>query len=250
MKSSHFILFYILYSSSITIIAQNQGCSDLTPESSDLGYKSFENRCEGYYIPKYAGSLQLVSLTNGPIRFSLTDSTMLSISLSKKIEMPVNIRAVSLPRNVHYRLDASLNNETELKWSKSPYLVDRNLDESKVGVYGWIGSEDDKTFIPVTLKEVGTTINVDSLIIKFRPISDLTHFRWRLYDVDDENRCMMDMPLTKQNDYSGEMNAGNIIEITVPTHIIGQKKICMEVKYRPQKKGWYSNKLKFNLGEY
>ena len=250
LKIKFFIYTYFLCTN---CFAQNLTCYDLRPENSEVGYKALDNRCEGYYIPKYSGSLQLVSFTQGNIKYNWSEETVLNVSIVKKVSEPANIRGVSLPRNIHYQMDGFINPEEKnsLRWPIYPFIYNKNkgLTYDKLGVYGWTGSEENKIFIPVSLTEEGDTIDSDTILIKFRPTSNLTHFRWIFFESDINNSCRTDKPITNKMDYEGDMHAGSIIEIALPgsQEFTGQK--CMEINYRSRDKSWKSELINLYLSD-
>lgn len=235
------------------VFSQTISCDNLRAEDSKVGYRALDDRCEGYYVPKYAGNLQFVSFTLGRISYTWDKNTFLHASLPEGISEVVNIRGVSLPRNINYRMDTYINPgiKNEYSWPVDPFIYNdsNGITHDKLGIYGWNGNKDDKTFIPVILVENGKLPDSDSIILKFRPTAGLSHFRYTFFESDAQNSCRTDIPITEKKEYKGDMFAGSIIEIVLPNTKMYKGRKCLEIRYRVKNEKWDVIYLNIYTGE-
>ncbi|MEO5891146.1 MAG: hypothetical protein ABIQ31_12875 [Ferruginibacter sp.] len=226
--------------------SQSNNCASLTPEQSDLGYKRLSNRCEGFYNPKLSGNLQVVSfITGGNIEFTWNEKTELMISGIDSAASPLHVRAVSLPHNVFYQMDALLDKSKSLNWAVGPYVFRRGIKPGQLGMYGWAGEEDNKIFSPVSVSEKGiTTTNKSDIILKIRTVLDLSNFRWNLSRTIG---MTCDSVINPFQNFAGDMTAGSIIEIKIPRPAKNISVFCLEIQYRPENKRWQSEILKIKI---
>lgn len=233
-----------LAGSSFVAPAADTTCAPLAPERSDLGYKHLGNRCEGFYLPQLSGTLQVVSFTlSDQLDFTWHEGTTLVVRPVTVVERPLNLRAVSLRRQVFYRMDAVVDRNEFLSWPISPYLYQRNIRPNQIGVYGWAGNEHDKIFFPVVVTQKGIAPPLAStLILKFQTILELTHFRWTLID-SGRPLCQSRPGVDSFVHYRGDMRAGDVIPIELPiAHAATDR--CLEIQYRPNDRRWQSETLK------
>jgi hypothetical protein len=220
-------------------------CAALTPEQSELGYRQLGNRCEGFYLPRLSGQLQVVSFTpSGDLSFTWRETTRLTVTPLKTFDAALNIRAVSLEPNVFYRMDAVIPGTGSLNWPISPYLYRRPIRPAQLGVYGWTGSEDDKIFVPTVLREQDNAHPVVSMLtLKIRTVLPLTHFRWAL--VNPRRGVCHSQPGVDTFLYlPGPMGAGTIIPVDLPLPQSPAQERCLEIQYRPDGRRWESEILK------
>ena len=223
-------------------------CASLTPEQSEFGYKQLDNRCEGFYIPKLRGQLQVVSFTLGEaLHVTWNENTRVTLTPIENQILPVHLRAVSLQRNLFYRMDAVLDGTKSLDWPIAHYLFPRNILPGQIGIYGWTGQEYDKVFTPVMVKVQGENSSDDRTPkLKVRTILDLTHFRWTLIN-SKGSVCHSSSEINTFQFFQGDMSAGKIIAIEIPDSSGNETPDCMEIQYRPNNKRWISEIIKIRL---
>ena len=243
-----FLIVLLLSSFYNLSFGQESNCASLIPEDSNFGYKQHSNRCEGFYNPQLSGNLQVVSfIMGGEVKFTWDEKTLLAVSRIDKSEFPINIRAVSLQRNVFYRMDAVLAGDDSLDWPIAPYIYHRNIKPDQLGVYGWSGEEYDKVSSPVIVKQKdGTVSHEQILILKICTVLDLTHFRWNLMHLSGPI-CGTDAAIDQFQTFEGDMTAGSIIEINFPDMDEDEGTFCLEIQYRPENKRWRSEILKIRM---
>lgn len=156
---------------------------DLTPLSGDVGYMARDNRCEGFYVsPVSAPSLELISLLRGRLHYDLDSPTPLLITAPARRTIqpgPIRVRAVALPLRTYYRMDAVLPEGGQLTWPKH-VLSPSRLYAERVGVYGWIGPETEKLFVPLRVFQQGTPPPKTAIEVMLRSAVDLEGLVWRL----------------------------------------------------------------------
>ena len=229
-------------------VVSDSDCATLKPEQSALGYRRVRNRCEGFYLPSLSARLQVVSFIPGSrIEFSWAEDTQLIVTPVKATSEPLHVRAVSLQRNVFYRMDAVLEPGAALSWPIRPFVFPREIRPDQLGVYGWAGDEYDKTFLPVRVREENSNDQLPgSLRLKIRTVLDLTHFRWALVEPANDV-CHAQPGVDAFRYYEGDMNAGAIIDLEIPGVIANTGDSCLEIQYRPNNQRWMAEKIKIRI---
>jgi hypothetical protein len=138
--------------------AQSEGCSKLQPLASAAGYalrgSGCSARCEGLYVSDVSLDLQIVSLLRGGIWFPSERAVTLRITAPKEIDEQINVRAVAIPLRTYYRMDSTLRRACVLNWPTVEVLLSYvRLRPDEIGVFGWTGGENDKTFVPLAVSE-------------------------------------------------------------------------------------------------
>jgi hypothetical protein len=136
--------------------AQSGQCNQLRPLAGTEGYRQraagCAPRCEGLYISDVSSDLQVVSLLRGELEFPLEHGINLAVEAPKGMQEAVNVRAMAIPLRTYYRMDSKLSPGCLMNWPTDEVLLRyAGLRADEVGVFGWIGSEEDKTFIPLTI---------------------------------------------------------------------------------------------------
>ena len=239
------VLTCSLASAALVARVDDPSCAALTPERSELGYRRLANRCEGFYLPQLSGSLRVVSFTlNNALDFTWDRGTSLKVTAARPADHRLNLRAVSLRPDVFYRMDAAMHGSASLSWPISPYLYQRNIRPDQIGVYGWIGDERDKTFLPVVVaEEGGGRPDTSTLTIKLQTVLELTHFRWTLLDAA-RAVCQSRPGVDTFVDYRADMRANAIISLGLPAPQSVAAERCLEIQYRPSDRRWMSETFK------
>jgi hypothetical protein len=246
-RASLLTLFLALSLSNSTLVARagDTPCAALAPERSELGYRRLANRCEGFYLPQLSGTLRVVSFTvSDALAFTWNQGTVLRVIPVTPADHPFNLRAVSLRPNVFYRMDAVVPGHESLSWPISPYLYQRNLKPDQIGVYGWVGDEREKTFLPVVVTEEGTGRSATSTtILKLQTVLGLTHFRWTLIDAAGAV-CRSQPKVDTFVYYQGNMRSEAVISLGLPRAQAAATERCLEIQYRPSDRPWLSETLR------
>lgn len=229
-------------------VVSDSDCATLKPEQSALGYRRVRNRCEGFYLPSLSARLQVVSfITASGIEFTWAEDTQLTVAPVKATSGPLHVRAVSLQRNVFYRMDAVLEPAAALIWPIRPFVFPREIRPDQLGVYGWTGDEYDKTFVPVSVRDENSNDRPPgSLTLKIRTVLDLTHFRWALVEPANDV-CHARPGVDAFRYYEGGMSAGAIIDLEIPGAIANTGDACLEIQYRPNNQRWMAEKIKIRI---
>ena len=229
-------------------VASAEDCAPLSPEQSEYGYRQLEDRCEGFYRPKLRGFLQVVSFMTAS---SLADvswdqDTRLLVASADRSGPEANIRAVTLPRDVFYQMDATLEVGGVLEWPIAPFLLPRGVGPEQLGIYGWTGSEEEKTFVPVNVGALGPNEPSDQAVeLMLRSEVNLTHFRWSLLQSTPPS-CQATPGLDVFESVDSDLGAGSIISITLPQSGPAQTR-CLEIQYRPENRRWKSHMIRIRL---
>jgi len=163
--------------------AQALKCDTVRPlPGSSSGYQPRENRCEGLYVADVGvRSIDIVSLTYGNLAFSLQARLPLRVSVQGQTQ-PLNIRAVAIPPRTYYRMDAPLRPGVVLVWPITDVLLPENLTDSRIGIFGWRGTESSKTFVPVrvvTDKSPSPAPQSQPILLSIQTSFDAETIKWR-----------------------------------------------------------------------
>jgi len=214
------LLFFLLLPSSG--LAQSS-CPSLTPTNGDLGYRNRGNRCEGFYLANASESFQIVSLLQGVIPQNWQRNTVLKVSAGASISEAVNVRAVPLSQQPFYRMDGVLQSGASLDWPVGDVLFPSNLKPNNVGVYGWIGSENDKIFIPIRVYKKGVSPVPTPNTLVVRAGTDVDGLIWRWAPMRDGQCGEYKTPQTM-----GQRNANDPIRITLDS--VSSPSFCVDIQ--------------------
>jgi hypothetical protein len=164
--------------------AQSTQCDHrLRPISGNAGYIWRGDRCEGFYVsPVAAMDLEVVSLLKGKLRFDLQPNVRLEVSapsIAGVTEGPVQVRAVALPLRTYYRMDAVLPPNRPLLWPVDALLLPWRLEANRIGMFGWVGAEADRTFVPLQAMQPGAPPPQGPLELVVRSSVDVETVKWR-----------------------------------------------------------------------
>jgi hypothetical protein len=125
-----------------------------------------------------------VSFQQGALRWSSPDVT-LRLSIASGIthlpEDRINVRAVALPLSTYYRLDGVVSLQKPLNWPIGAVVRPSKLTDKQLGVFGWIGSEDGRLFVPLRMVQGDDNVTREPTVLKVRPGSDSDSLVWRSY---------------------------------------------------------------------
>lgn len=117
------------------------------------------NRCEGTIVAQVkATHIDLVNLTQGSLKYSFDDKLPVQIKCKANFES-VNVRAVPIyPRP--YRMDAVIHPQEVFTWDVSAVLSKISLASTNLGIYGWVGKEKAKTYVPIICSELEESVQL------------------------------------------------------------------------------------------
>src|SRR5215831_3793702 len=163
--------------------AQQLKCDAVRPlPGSSSSYQPRENRCEGLYVADVGvRSIDIVSLTYGSLAFNLQDKLPLHVAAQGQTQ-PLYIRAVAIPPRTYYRMDAVVRPGAVLLWPITDVLLPENLTDSRLGIFGWKGTESSKTFVPVrvvTDKSPSPAPGSQPILLSIQASFDAETIKWR-----------------------------------------------------------------------
>ena len=137
--------------------------SRLVPQKGDpLAYGRRGERCEGLYVLEVAGSadLSLVTFSAATPAFTLNENDRLHLNWPKVPgNFPTRLRAVSLRRQVYYRMDAVRPGGTDSFEWPADVLVKLNLRSTELGLVGWVqqtlGEKQIDVYVPLRAGPAG-----------------------------------------------------------------------------------------------
>jgi len=175
----------------VAISAPADQCdSRLHPISGQAGYIWRGDRCEGFYVsPSAATDVELVSLLWGKLHFMLQPNAHLKVTapnIAPHVQGPVRVRAVALPLRTYYRMDAVLPTDRPLLWPVDAVLFPWRLEANRIGVFGWVGTEAEKTFVPLQVVQPGAPEPQGPVEMIVRLPVDVEIMKWRSSIESDE----------------------------------------------------------------
>lgn len=202
-------------------IGEDSFCSDVRPTGGSVGYalRSPHPRCEGMYESPVRGvGLEIVSLLRSPLQFDIERDhalTVLAPGLPDLNDPTVRVKAVALPLKTYYRMDAELPAGGSMQWPIGDVLKPAGLSSDRLGVFGWVSTEEDNIFVPLTITPQGgkawqTETRTLELIV--RSAVDLEQVLWRVSDGDGADP----KSLQWQTASSETVYAGQAIRLSIP----------------------------------
>lgn len=234
MKVNLYLLLFLLLITTIQP-AYSQTCDPkikkIAVRNRKLRYRERENRCEGFYASAVSSKFEVVGLIEGNFHYKLDKDEVIKISSPIVSDQPVYVRAVGIPSRTYYRLDARLDPGQTLTWPVADVLHLKNLSAKEIGVFGWIGEETEKTYVPVAAAaQIASVADDEKIRLILRPAIDVKNVQWRSADVVD-GAC------TKfgesHNMRKSSYRKGQPIKIILPESETGE--LCVEVAAQSQR---------------
>jgi hypothetical protein len=157
-----------------------------------LGYRLRGDRCEGLYGQDVSGSLHLVSLTESFEDYDATLGLNLSVTWSVERAATVWLRAQSLKRTPHFRMDTRRpSGNVSYAWPTG-LLASLQLRKRDVGVVGWfertIGGIQQRVYLPLRITQRHAPVLTGSYQVMLLPERQLERVRVTLAPVMENGR--------------------------------------------------------------
>jgi len=125
-------------------------------------------------------------------------------------------------------MDARLPPSISLKWPVHDVLYPKKLSDKKIGVFGWIGNQLEKKYIPlkVTSRMFQDKKNKKQIYVYLRASVDVMNVRWRFAQLSSNNFCSKAGKWIKTK--KRVFNEGTRILCKIPENIKGP--ICIKVR--------------------
>jgi hypothetical protein len=233
------------------VIALGQVCDQrLRAEAQGgIGYSLREPdvRCEGLYESSVrAPGLEVVSLLYERPRFDLEQHDRILVvapDISGFVADPVKVRAVALPLKTYYRMDAVMPERGPLIWPVKDVLGPAGFATEQIGVFGWVGDEVDKLFVPLWVlpadhvpvgdgEQSGVQTASPELLVRLA--NDAETVLWRY----QENEKTSEWAIVG----GGTVSAGRTVRLLLPPGPAGQLQIDVVAK-RPDSDDWSTLRL-------
>ena len=173
-------------------------------------------RFEGLYLTDVSSNigLEVVSLTFGRLQCPWNAKTALKIftpDLALNAKKSIEIRAVSIPPKINYRMDAICQPNDSIIWPIE-HAFKAGLSSDQIGVFGLIEEGNKTTYVPVWIKcASGSSIaGGDTLILTIRSNVFAKNMKYSIYGVL-EQRALESKPVEKRL-----ISPGMPIEIVIP----------------------------------
>ena len=182
-----------LHAQATTVVASPCDASLVKPSDDPVAYKLRGERCEGIYVREVAGTggFSVAAFVQGGSPSTIERGKTLAIELPSGLNAPILLRAVSLRRNLYYRMDARRPAaSTRFEWP-SDVLVDLALKIDEVGLVAWtesrMGENVQDVYVPVRFRDAASQ---DQSTYLFQVVSgsDLKEVYVRLATADASGR--------------------------------------------------------------
>jgi hypothetical protein len=201
---------WLLAATAHSVAQQQPSCRKLQAVQGAYGYqaRAKDVRCEGFYeSPVAAATLDLVSLTAGPVEYKLDGQDFVRLTAPDVGVLKsgqVNIQAHALPLGTYYRMDAIVPSAGALNWQIGDVLRPHKLTADRIGIFGWIEQTANRIFVPVLMSEQNARAPI---IILLRPTIDLERVRWRTWPDSDPSQVVQGEPVPQMR------RAGELIKL-------------------------------------
>ena len=151
-----------------------------------LAYKARQNRCEGFYTAQVgSASFELVGCTLGEFRFQRDQGEVITLEVPGATGTGgYNIRAMGIPTNLYYRMDAQLTAGKSLNWdvATSLWQDNRSRYDYNIGLLAFQEKAGSKIYTPVKSKSklLPTAAGSNAVSLKFRISRPLGSLRWKI----------------------------------------------------------------------
>lgn len=211
--------------------------STLRPsENPSVAYRLRGSKCEGEYLAQVgAPSIEIASFTIGLLTYKLERNEI--IKIINPAAFPIHIRSSALSIDTYYRMDALLKRRDTLKWSVNDVLLDLGISSRYLGVYGWFGSGQEKTYLPARPVTSITNQSDRNIYLIIRPSTRCKEAQYR-YGLAGQ----------PPGDYqtAGLSNARESITITLPASLRGLYNIEIAVQLESGN-SWIVEQYKFRI---
>lgn len=244
-------LFLLLFIFNGYDSAHSQSC-DPTITSVDnyqLGYRSREDRCEGFYRSEVgARSIEIVGLIKGNFGFKLDRKEVVEITSSVVTNSLINVRAVGIPIKTYYRMDAQITPSQKLVWPIGDVIYPQNLSSRKIGVFGWIEGQGHKTYVPISAEANLAPAVSDARIRLFvRTSVDVEVVKWRFSKVVNGD-CVKFEKWNDTDSHKSLYRTGEPIRITLPSNLSGD--LCFDIVAREKNRArWLKRSIRVIIEE-
>jgi len=245
---------------------QNIRCDPtLKPIDGSFGYMKRDNRCEGFYkLPTAGGGLDIVSVLRGKLSYSLHPAAALEIRTAATLNENENVtvRGVSANTDGHYRMDAVISPGKALVLPLGDVIVPNKMKANEIGLFGWIGLEENKTFVPLTVlhgrispednktfvpdpvpQKRGAVADKNELYLTILTSEALDRMDWSIMkDCSDCEKCggLVSKPSGDHPQYK-EYKAGEAISIKLPSD--AKTNLCVFIQIRKKDSDYWPSLL-------
>lgn len=241
------LAFVVLIGSVKPVSALPGAQSELVPVKGELGYKQrSNNRKEGFYEKSTGGSLDVVSLLYGALRFDWSPGVVLEVLQPGDMDRIVKVRARAIPLKTYYQMDSTVSPKEILKWPINDVLYKAGLKASMIGVFGWFGSESEKKIVPLRIYQQGKPpAKNNRIFLTVRADVDVEKVICRFSEMVNGKNLKSAQGWKVIGDY---INAGHAITVELPGRNSGE--LCVEIKAKPGSSGtWLPLKITVFYGK-
>lgn len=244
-------LFFFLFIFNSYDSAHSQLCDPkiTAVDNYQIGYRSRGDRCEGFYHSEVGdSSIKIVGLVKGNFGFKLDRKEVVEITSSVVTNSLIHVRAVGIPIKTYYRMDAQITPSQKLVWPIGDVIYPQNLSSRKIGVFGWIGGESNKTYVPICAEANMAPAVSDARIRLFvRTSVDVEVVIWRFSKVVNGD-CAKFEKWNDTDSHKSLYRTGEPICITLPSNLSGE--LCLDIAAREKNRArWLKRSIRVIIKE-
>jgi hypothetical protein len=183
-----------LHAQATTVVSSPCEAALVKPTSDPVAYRLRGERCEGVYVREVAGTggFSVVAFVVGGNPSVIDAGKPLAIEWPPGLDAPILLRAVSLRRNLYYRMDTRRPAaSTRFDWP-SDVLRDLELKMDEVGVVAWtesrMGESYQDVYVPIRVGSAGASPGESSYLLNVISGNELKEIYVRLATADVSGR--------------------------------------------------------------
>lgn len=242
MKTGLILFLMIIIGYNNTAYSQPCDPRIIPLENSRIRYQKRGNRCEGFYRSDASVTkIDIMSLVKGGFLFKSDKNEIVEIFSPVVKDKPVYVRAVGIPIKTYYRMDAKISQGQKLRWPIGDLIYPQKLSSKKIGVFGWIGKEAKKIYVPVrAAAKMDSSANDGKIRLCVRAPVNVEQVKWRSSHVTN-GICSSpgkwnDPDIRKRSFY----RTGQPIRIILPSDETGE--LCVEISAKKQNSARWLNR--------
>ena len=228
------VLFFLLLIAYEKVHSQSCNHRIEPVDNWQIKYRERGNRCEGFYRSKVSGeAIEVVGVIIDKLQFKLKKDEILEITSPVVKNGLVHVRAVGIPIKTYYRMDTQIGAGEKFIWPIKDVIYPQKLTAAKIGLFGWVGQETKKTFVPIrVVAKLEAGAGNEAIWMLFRTSVDVETVKWRCADMTNGVPSQLGKWLDTPNQY---YRPGQPITVLLPTSKTGE--LFVEVAARELSSG-------------
>ena len=171
------------------VFSQNCDSTLIVNENSPYRYRSFKNRCEGFYAVPVSRSeqIELIGLTRGKFYFLSDSNEVITLSSPRNKNAPMQVRAQTVALKSYYRMDTKLLPGDSILWPVKDVLFHNWLTPEKLRVTAWNEVNGKRNYLPIeTRSKLKKTLPTRDVYLTFRPSVNVENIQYAVYNYQNK----------------------------------------------------------------